>query len=86
VKNNYKLKENLKNITEENNQNLMEIEKLKIELDMMNNKNNNFLKDKEHLLSKCKSLNEDNEKLNKKIKKLNEENEKLKKKNKKNKF
>ena len=51
----------------------MTIEKLKIEIDMLNNKNSNFLKDKEQLLIKFNTLNEDNKKLNNKIKDLNTE-------------
>ena len=69
----------LKNVESENNKNLMIISQLKLDNEKMNNKSNNFLKDKEQLLTKIKNLSEENEKLSKKNKELSLENIQLKK-------
>jgi serine/threonine protein kinase len=63
----------LKNIENENNKNLNTINKLKNNIDLLNNKTTNFLKDKDQLLIKIKTLTEENGKLNQKNKKFNME-------------
>ena len=69
----------LKDVEKENNKNVMLINKLNIDVDTLNNKLNNYLKEKEQLLAKIKNLLEENEKLANKNNELNLENIELKK-------
>ena len=73
------MKQDLKNYESENKMNIIEINKLKSEIDLLNNKGSNFLKDKEQLIIKINNINEENNKLNQKIHELTIENNHLKK-------